>query len=141
MGFADEIGDFEKKALGRIRNFRRALAMKVFSRVILRTPVDTGRARANWQCTMGSPADGVLEAEDKSGAEAMARARDVSVGIGTDDRSIFLTNNLPYIEALENGHSGQAPQGMVAITVAEFEGLAEQVAGQVEGDQNADAES
>lgn len=141
MGFADEIGDFEKKALGRIRNFRRALAMKVFSRVILRTPVDTGRARANWQCTMGSPADGVLEAEDKSGAEAMARARDVSVGIGTDDRSIFLTNNLLYIEALENGHSGQAPQGMVAITVAEFEGLAEQVAGQVEGDQNADAES
>ena len=141
MGFADEIGDFEKKALGRIRNFRRALAMKVFSRVILRTPVDTGRARGNWQCTMGSPADGVLDAEDKTGAEAIARARDVSVGIGTDDRSIFLTNNLPYIEALENGHSGQAPQGMVAITVAEFEGLAEQVAGQVEGNQNADAES
>ena len=28
-------------------------------------------------------------------------------------------NNLPYIEALENGHSQQAPLGMAAVTLAE----------------------
>ena len=28
----------------------------------------------------------------------------------------FFTNNLPYAAALENGHSGQAPGGMVGIT-------------------------
>jgi hypothetical protein len=36
-------------------------------------------------------------------------------------------SNIPYIEALENGHSKQAPQGMIALsvaeTVAEIEGL------------------
>ena len=30
--------------------------------------------------------------------------------------SIYFTNNLPYAQALENGHSGQAPGGMVGIT-------------------------
>jgi hypothetical protein len=34
--------------------------------------------------------------------------------------AIFITSNLPYMEALENGHSGQAPNGMVRITVAEI---------------------
>ena len=31
---------------------------------------------------------------------------------------ITLYNNLPYIEALEDGHSTQAAQGMVAVTLA-----------------------
>lgn len=30
--------------------------------------------------------------------------------------SIYFTNNMPYAVALENGHSGQAPGGMVGIT-------------------------
>ena len=34
---------------------------------------------------------------------------------------MFIVSNLAYIEALENGHSQQAPQGMVTISVAEIE--------------------
>ncbi|WP_336995806.1 hypothetical protein [Leclercia sp. UBA7405] len=30
--------------------------------------------------------------------------------------SIYFTNNLPYAQALENGHSSQAPGGMVGLT-------------------------
>ena len=46
------------------------------------------------------------------------------------EQSVFLANNLPYIETLERGRVGnrgslQAPQGMVAITVAEFGGIAQ----------------
>jgi len=33
---------------------------------------------------------------------------------------ITIYNNLEYIEALENGHSQQAPAGMVAVSLAEF---------------------
>lgn len=43
--------------------------------------------------------------------------------------AIFLTNNLPYIERLERGWSKQAPTGMVALTVAEFGGIAADAAG------------
>ena len=33
----------------------------------------------------------------------------------------YIVNNLPYSIALENGHSGQAPQGMVGLTVTEYQ--------------------
>ena len=141
-GFAKALEEFEKKATNRIRLFRRALILKVSSRVVLRTPVDTGRARANWQATLSAPASGIVDSEDKTGESALAAVRSESEKTRSDDdRSFFLTNNLPYIEALENGHSQQAPAGMVAITIAEFEGLAEQVRNQVEGGSNADTGS
>jgi len=35
-------------------------------------------------------------------------------------RQIFIVNGLPYINRLENGWSQQAPNGMVAITLAEL---------------------
>lgn len=141
MGFEDDLRAFEKKATSRIRLFRRALIMKVSARVILRTPVDTGRARANWQATLSAPASGVVDSVDKTGETALAAVRSESEKTWSDDdRSFFLTNNLPYIEALENGHSQQAPAGMVAITIAEFEGLADQVRNQVQGDNDANPE-
>ena len=33
----------------------------------------------------------------------------------------YLVNNLPYIRRLEQGWSQQAPAGMVAVTVSEFQ--------------------
>lgn len=103
---------------------------EIFRRVILRTPVDTGRARGNWQATTGSPATGELgeNRNAKVGTAPALRALEVARGWKVGSASIFLTNNLPYIERLENGYSGQAPQGMVAITVAEFGGIAEDAA-------------
>ena len=32
-------------------------------------------------------------------------------------------NNLPYAVPIENGHSRQKPEGMVAVTVAEWPGI------------------
>ena len=34
---------------------------------------------------------------------------------------IYIQNNLPYANRLENGWSNQAPAGMVALTIAEVE--------------------
>lgn len=138
MGFGEDLEAFERKATGRIRLFRRAIVMKVSARVILRTPVDTGRARANWQVSMGAPAGGVVEAVDKTGTDTLQKIKEFSVAIDHDDQPLFITNNQPYIEKLEEGSSDQAPNGMVAITVAEFDGLAEQVRNQVQGDTSAD---
>lgn len=35
----------------------------------------------------------------------------------------YITNSLPYAKRLEDGYSTQAPAGMVALTVAEFQGI------------------
>ena len=147
MGFEEEVSAFVGKTGNRLRLVRRKIILDVCSRVILRTPVGFppswthkappgyagGHARANWQASMGSPAGGVVEGIDPTGQEALAAAMAVSEGIGNDDRPYFLTNNLPYIDRLENGWSHQAPAGMVGITVAEFEGIAERAAAQIEG--------
>jgi hypothetical protein len=93
--------------------------------IIKRTPVDTGRARGNWQATVGSPATGVLDAADKSGDKTTGKAQDaISKATGN---IYYLTNNLPYIQALEYGHSKeQAPHGFVRLAVADFEDYVKQ---------------
>lgn len=85
------------------------------SKIIKRSPVDTGRFRANWQFTINSPASGqVAGTSNPSGAMAAA-AQNWSAG-----STFYMTNNLPYGERLEYGWSNQAPQGMVRVTLGEY---------------------
>jgi hypothetical protein len=104
----------------------RKIALELFKRVIYKTPVDKGRARANWQVSIGAPADGAVEIDDKNGSATMSRAVADSRGFKAGD-TIFLTNNLPYIMRLEEGSSQQAPAGMVALTVQEFATIVNQI--------------
>lgn len=78
------------------------------------TPVDLGRARSSWNVATGQPDPSFPE----EGEYGPPPTPDVS---GIDGKTkIWVTSNLPYIEPLENGHSQQAPTGMVMITVAQF---------------------
>lgn len=108
-------------------------ALKLYEDVIRRTPVDTGLARGNWFLTVGSivtqPTDRKFTGErapatnaDAAGAgEAMADARrelaDFRVG-----KIIWISNPLEYAVYLERGWSGQAPAGMLELSVMEAEG-------------------
>lgn len=89
------------------------------SKIIERSPVDTGRFRANWQLSIGHPAVTEVSGNDKSGARAKRNAAQTinSTKVG---RIFYLTNNLPYAEMLEYGWSRQAPFGMVRRTLAEY---------------------
>lgn len=95
-----------------------ALTMELFSAITQRTPVDTGRARASWQVSektipTGTPPAGSYTGGAKS-ADALA-----AIGKVTGTQTIYIVSNLDYIEPLENGHSAQAPVGMVRISIAE----------------------
>lgn len=95
----------------------RALTLGIFGSIIKMTPVDTGRAKGNWQCTIGSPASSET---DTLGENAALTAMIQSVPRGAG-QCVFLTNNLPYIRRLEyDAHSQQAPAGMVRISIARF---------------------
>lgn len=139
MSFEDDLAAFAQKVKRRVWIARRKIALDVFSRVILRTPVDTGRARANWQTSIGSASGGVTEETDKAGGATIGKILPAVAGAETTDATMYLTNNLPYIGVLEsggfpnpaengtkteNGFSIQAPSGMVGITVTEFDGIA-----------------
>ena len=122
-GFGAQLKKFEDTSLDKVTTVTRAIALEVFRRVILKTPVDTGRARGNWQCTISVPAASVADVEDKGGGKAIAQAADEVMGWEPSKVVIFLTNNLPYIQRLEDGYSKQAPAGMVAVTLAELDGI------------------
>jgi len=97
----------------------RKIAFDLFRGVVLKTPVDTGRARASWKVGIGeidTSVAGLGPQQDAAGVTA--EGEEV---IGTMDKPVhtWITNSLPYIGALEDGHSKQAPNGMVALTAAE----------------------
>jgi hypothetical protein len=110
------------KVNGQIDVKVRKATLELFGAVIKATPVDTGRAKNNWQCTIGSPASGELEEVDKTGSRAIARVyATVPQKIGS---IVWLTNNVPYIRKLEYGSSKQAgPNVMVRDNVMRFAGI------------------
>lgn len=96
----------------------RKSALELFTDVVMDTPVDTGRARGNWQITFGQGATGVLEAsgdkenDSASGSPTVQKITD-ALNADRSTLTIFLTNNLPYIKKLEYGWSKKAARGML----------------------------
>ncbi|MBT2333622.1 HK97 gp10 family phage protein [Variovorax paradoxus] len=129
--FAVQLSEFAKKAGANADLVVKKVAIDILARVVMRSPVDTGRFRGNWQLTVGAPASGNLATEDKGGASTVnaGTAALASFQVGP---TIFITNNLPYGPRLEyEGYSKQAPSGMVRVTVSEFEGLIRKAIGEV----------
>ena len=102
----------------------RATLFEVSTAIIKETPAKTGRARGNWQASVGRGASGEVEGiKSKRHGQAVAISsvdQSVSVAVGG---VYFLTNNLPYIERLEYGWSQQAPSGMVRTNMQQFNRL------------------
>ncbi len=134
-GFAIDVAEWVKKTKDNFDEATRAIAIGLLRSIVLKSPVGDpdlwkskpppgyvgGRFRGNWQVTIGVEAEGMLDLIDPSGGQA------ISAGINelADFKAgppIFIVNNLPYAHRLEyEGWSTQAPQGMVGITVVEFQ--------------------
>lgn len=93
----------------------RFISLQILNEVVYRSPVDTGRFRANNQVSVGSPDYGVTEATDKSGGSTLQQGSAV-IARGKAFDVIYIQNNLPYAVPLENGHSKQAPSGIYAVS-------------------------
>lgn len=81
-----------------------------------RNPVDTGRSRANWNVAINSMDTSTRGLSHSAGSTAALHPFPGLAALrGTD--TVHITNNLPYIQALEGGHSKQAPNGFVQLAV------------------------
>jgi hypothetical protein len=139
-------GDFKKISLHQIQISRiitRKSTLELFSRITRRTPVDTGRTRANWQFALGSAPSGVYQRTDKQGQATIGNAVGVLENWVPDEQSGYIVNNVPWIFMLEDGGYGpgpkttggfskQAPQGMVKISMAEWGSILQGVKSQYE---------
>lgn len=122
--------------------FQRKIVLEALQRIVLKTPVDTGHARLNWQVTIGVPAGVEIPG---SGPNNIGQALS-SLAALRPFQVVYISNPVPYIQVLEEGgfvprdpgpsrdprpgrlgrilvrggYSVQAPRGMVSVTVAEL---------------------
>jgi len=136
MSFRDDIKRFADKTKAREDQVLRGTALDLASAIVLRTPVGNpalwssapakgytgGTARANWFAGVNAPDTHTEETADKAGGATIGRVRASIAGAHRRD-TLYITNSLPYIGALENGHSTQAPAGMVSVVVTAFKRL------------------
>lgn len=119
MSFASDVAKYAKLAGASVDETGRAIVLELFGSVIKDTPVDTGRARGNWQTTIGAPATDEVDRNGSAPALSEASAETSKFSAG---KVIFLSNNLPYIYRLEfDGWSNQAPAGMARRNIARIQ--------------------
>lgn len=124
------------KAQGNLELVARKTILTCYRRVIMRTPVKTGRARGNWFCAIGAAPSQTTDQVDPSGRSSAGDMQQTVAGQWKPltGETCIMSNNLPYIGRLEEGSSKQAPGGMVKLTVAEMGGIAQDAAsGGVDG--------
>lgn len=120
MSFQKDIEKFVAKTGASIDTVLQKVAFDIAETVIKRTPVDLGRLKGNWQATLGSPATGQLETTDKDGRDTIVKAATTASKMRAG-KTFWFVNNLPYAQAIENGHSEhKAPAGMLKVTVLEY---------------------
>ena len=125
---------FAKKGKADLRLVVRKTMIQMVDQVVKMSPVGDpshwkgkppagyvgGRFRNNWQVGLGSINSTTLDNPDKSGNAAIARAQKALDGF-EPGKIIYVSNNLPYAHRLEfEGHSKQAPNGMVRLTIQNF---------------------
>ena len=91
----------------------RAISIQILNKIDEASPVDTGRFRRNNMVSLMSPDYSITGEVDPGGVMAL------QIGIAVISKAanygiIYIQNNLPYAESLENGHSKQAPTGVYA---------------------------
>lgn len=88
-----------------------------------------GRFRANWQYGISTRPTGDLPDIDASGAVSLERIINGVSGISRVGNIHYITNNLPYAQALEDGWSDQAPPNyIVQDTVFKWQRIANEQA-------------
>lgn len=118
--FARDLAVFVERAKDKQDLVVRKVALDLYRSLAMKSPVDTGRFRGNWQVGVSTVNTTVDSPVDPSGEAAIARAEAALTNVKVGG-VIYLTNSLPYAKPLEYGHSKQAPGGMVRITVVEYE--------------------
>lgn len=150
MSFADDISKFTVKVKANTDTVAINTVMRMFDSLLMRSPVGNanlwkanegemqkskskrslkkpagyvgGHYRTNWQIGVDSRPTDEIEGVVKN--KSAIRAREESkVPKQAAGHTYYLSNNVPYVWPIEDGHSGQAPQGVAGLTVIQFGGI------------------
>lgn len=139
MSFSVDIDRFITQANTRQNNFVRVIVMDVDRTIHRKSPVGNpelwkhpesappgyvgGTFRSNWQLGVNNKPLGTL-ARSEAGIGRLIAAHASQIPQQAAGNVYYLVNNLPYAQALEDGHSSQARPGyLVADTAVDFQAL------------------
>lgn len=146
--FTADMGKFAKKFKLTLDEAHRGIVIKLFSSVVLDTPVDKGQLRGNWNVSTGSPDLSTSAKLDPSGGSVLSA---INANPGKAGEESFLANSLPYAGVAEYGQWGtgnadeddskvtpqgfskKAPAGMVRKNVARIQLIVKQSVARAKG--------
>ena len=115
LKFRTDLKRFSQLVEKDVGTVRRRVAKALYEKTSRRTPVDTGRLRASWALSDGTPSNYTAPV----GASGLGP---VTATFSNPFEASYLVNNLPYVLPIEfGGHSRKAPAGMVRISIAEVD--------------------
>ena len=146
MSFALDIQKFAQKCGANADLVTRKVVLDIGRSLVERTPVGNpdlwqnpdnkpdgyvgGHARANWSHSIGALVNQEFKEIDATGGASIDRIIS-SVPVKAAGKVHYIQNSLPYMQALEDGHSTQAPNGMVALTQTEFQDYIQKALGEL----------
>lgn len=113
MSFALDLSKYSAKIDVQLNEVIEAVAIELYNRITDKNPVLSGLSRANWNVAANTPN---LAVSNRTSKRNITSVRGLRKG---KDNVVWITNNLEYVYELEQGSSSKAPQGMVAISLAE----------------------
>ena len=121
-----DLSRYGAKTKDQISKVFRETGIDLTTRIIFRTPILSGMLRGNWFCSFAQTSR-TTKSVDKGGGATVARANRVIADWDVfSGQSLFITNNLPYAEGIEDGRSKtKAPAGMVKVSMLEIGGIVE----------------
>jgi len=140
MSFALDINKFVKKCGENADQVTRNVMFKIMKSIDEKSPVGNpdrwqnpdaapegyagGHFRGNWQLGVDSMPTGIVEGIDPSGSATLSKAH-AAIPIKAAGHVFYYANNLPYAQALEDGHSTIAPgpNAIVGRTAVEFQSI------------------
>lgn len=119
--FAAGLKAFEAEVKAAHAEQLRSVGRELLTLLVQGSPVDTGHFKANWQIGIGRPATGIVNGVDPDGAQTIARGDAVLRSVKPFD-TVYLTNNVPYAQELEEGSVQRPPAATVKAAVASVQG-------------------
>lgn len=118
--FSADLKAFAQKTGLTLDQVHRGVAIKLFSAVVMDTPVLDGFLRGSWYVSTESPKITSAARKDSEGSVVNAEIAGIEAKAGT---VTYFTNSMPYAYRIEyeGWSSVKAPQGMVRKNVARFQ--------------------
>lgn len=115
MSFAKSLSikdDMQKE----VNKEARVVSIHILNGLTILTPVDTGRARGNWFLDINR-SNRTIDGERRSTQAVAEGVSKIQSAVTFSYPEIVLSNNLPYIERLNDGWSEQTPKKFVETEI------------------------